>query len=278
MTMGLMLRAALLIMVGLVVMEMASSGMSNSEQNKVAVGDETADHKIENSQRNKRNVKAGAERAKRYPNVYTTMKVNNKVRTTTTTTTTPTTTTKKPTIKVTKRNLRAISRRTNIKRTKKPETAETMKKLRATIFDTTTTTKATTKKSQMGETMKKLKAKKVTKKPEIGETVKKRKRKEITKMPGITKLGKANSTIKIMKKTKMPKMRKSMKPRATLKGKRMTMKPGKATTMTLGGGRVKRAANVTEGNDPPTTSGASGQECLFLLSLLEVVSIVIKSI
>ena len=34
MTMGLLLRAALLIMVGLVVMEMASSGMSNSEQSK----------------------------------------------------------------------------------------------------------------------------------------------------------------------------------------------------------------------------------------------------
>lgn len=34
MTMGLLLRAALLIMVGLVVMEMASSGMSNSKEKK----------------------------------------------------------------------------------------------------------------------------------------------------------------------------------------------------------------------------------------------------
>ena len=286
------------------------------------VGDEPSDHKIENSQRNKRNVKVGAKRGKRYPNVYTTIKVNNKVKTTTTTTTPTTTTTKKSKIKVTKRNLRPTSKRTKIRMTKKTEMAETMKKLRATTTDTivTTTTTTTTKNPQMGETMKKLKAKKMTKKPKMGETAKKLKANEKTNQAGITKSRKfkerapttttktttiiarkktkepametsmkseagevkrnltLKSTSKAMKKTKMSGRGKSIKPRATVKKNRRTMKPGKVTTMMLGGERVKRAANDTDKpNDPTTTSGASGQNCLLPLSLIALVSIDMKS-
>jgi len=307
MTMGLLLRAALLIMVGLVVMEMASSGMSNSEQKKVPVEDETADHKVESSQRNKRNVRSGAERAKRYANAYTTTKANNKWKTTKLE---AKKTTKKSKIKVTKRrNLRPTSKRTKRKMTKKPEMAETMKKFRATTTDTTITTK---------ETMKKLKAKKMTKKPEMGETAKKLMAKEKANKPAIAKSGKGKdraptttmaarkktkepametsikseegeikrnlklkSTSKAMKKTKMSGRGKSMKPRATVKTKGMTMKPGKVTTMMLGGERVKRAANDTKTTPKPNgpmTSGVSDQKFLLPLSLMALISIVMKSI
>ena len=251
--------------------------------------------------------------------MYTTIKVNNKVKTTTTTTASPanptTTTTKKSKIRVTKRNLRPNSKKTKIRITKK---------LRATTTDTITTTTTTTRNTKMGKTMKKLKAKVVTKIPETGETVKKLKAKEIIKKSRIEKFDswrfgsstmnsnvkstmnamkmtkepvmetsmksggvkrnlKVNSTMMAMKKTMVPGMRKSMKPRATLKVKRMTMKPGKGTAMRLGGERIKRQANETEpteGNPEPepTTSAASGQKCLFPLSLFAVVSIVMKSI
>ena len=244
------------------------------------VGDETLDHKVENSQRNKRHARIEAERAKRYANVYTTMKANKKWKTMKLEVKK---TTKKSKIRVTKRrNLRLTSKRTKIKMTKKPEMAETMKKLGVT----TTTTTTTTEKPQMGETMRKLKTikVKVTKKPKMGETAKTLKANEITKKPGIaTRAGevkknlKVNSTMKAMKKTKMPRM-KSMKPRTTLKVKGMTMKPGKETTMRLGGGRIKREANGTVADGPTTKSGTSGQKCLFPLTLLAVVSIVMKSI
>ena len=95
------------------------------------LGDKPADQKVENSQRHRRHVKVKAERAQRYPNVYTTMKVNNKVKTTTTTTATPanptTTTTKKSKIKVTKGNLRPNSKRTKIRITKKTILVESNK-------------------------------------------------------------------------------------------------------------------------------------------------------
>ena len=82
--------------------------------------------------------------------------------------------------------------------------------------------------------------------------------------------------MKAMKKTKMPRM-KSMRPKSTLKVKGMTMKPGKETTR-LVGGRIKRQANGTVADSPTTKSGTSGQKCLFPLTLLAVVSIVMKSI
>ena len=282
----------------------------------VPVEDETADHKVENSQSNKRHVRSGAERAKRYANVYTTMKANKKWKTIKLE---AKKTTKKSKIKVTKRrNLRPTTKWTKIKMTKKSEMAETMKKLRATT--TTTTTATTTKNPQMGETMKKLKAKKMTKKPKMGETAKKLKANEKTNQAGITKSRKfkerapttttktttiiarkktkepametsmkseagevkrnltLKSTSKAMKKTKMSGRGKSIKPRATVKKNRRTMKPGKVTTMMLGGERVKRAANDTDKpNDPTTTSGASGQNCLLPLSLIALVSIDMKS-
>jgi hypothetical protein len=279
-----------------------------------------ADHKVESSQRNKRHVRSGAERAKRYANVYTTMKANNKWKTIKLE---ANKTTKNSKIKVTKRrNLRPTSTKTKRKMTKKPQMAETRKKLRATTTDTTitTTTTTTTKNPQMGETMKKLKAKKMTKKPEMGETAKKLMAKEKANKPVMAKSGKSKdrapttattttmiarkktkepametstkfkagkvsrdlklkSTSQAMKKTKMSGRGKSMKPRATVKKNGMTMKPGKVTTMMLGGERVKRAANDTDKpNDPTTTSGVSVQKCLLPLSLIALVSIVMKSI
>lgn len=188
--------------------------------------------------------------------------------------------------------------------TKKPEMAKTTNKLIA---------KDTTKKPQTGKTMKRWKAKEVTKKPEMGITTKKLKAKEgwrtatttttlatttmiarkKTKEPAMetsmkSEAGevkrnlKSKSPSKEMKTTKMSGRGKSMKPRATVKKKRMTMKPRKVTTMMLSGERVKRAANDTKTspkpNGPMKTSGVSGQKCLLHFSLVALISIVMKSI
>ena len=270
------------------------------------VGDKPADQKVENSQRHRRHVKVKAERAQRYPNVYTSMKVNNKLKTIRpgklkTIRPDVKKTTKKSKMKVTERNLRTTSDRRKIKMTKKPEMAKTTKKLRA---------KDTTKKPQTGETMKRWKAKEVTKKPEMGITTKKLKAKDgwrtatttttvatttmiarkKTKEPAMetsmkSEAGevkrnlKLKSTFKAMKTTKMSGRGKSMKPRATVKRKGMTMKPRKVTTMMLSGERVKRAANDTKTTPEkkPMTSGVSGQKCILHLSLVALISIVMKS-